>query len=330
MSQPVRISVIVPVHNAEHTLDACVDSLLTQTCLPCEIWLIENGSADASAARCRAWEQRDARVRHISLSQTGVSRARNVGLEHASGTHITFVDADDTLPPQALAQLGSQADAADWVWGAYRRGQGGPVIRQDGDQLRRLAQADVAEYILSHRMELLVGSVWAKLYRADLARRCRFPEEIHFAEDNLFNLAYAALAQHTVLLPAVVYTYMPQPVSLASRILPHLGAISCIQEARLTYARSTKVRNGEARVYGCTVNMLLRALNEQAAIGSMRAFGAFADGLMGDEALRTAVAGHSSETVSYRYGTIASKLLRGHHYVSLYLLLRLKQKMKHK
>ena len=94
MSNP-KISVIIPVYNAESTLRRCVDSVLAQTFTDFECLLINDGSKDKSGEICDEYAIRDSRVRVFHKENGGVSSARNVGLDNATGEWIAFVDSDD-------------------------------------------------------------------------------------------------------------------------------------------------------------------------------------------------------------------------------------------
>ena len=89
------ISVIVPVYRAEKFLDACVESVLSQTFTDWELLLIEDGSPDGSGALCDEYAAKDPRVRAFHQENGGVSSARNLGLAHAEGQCIAFLDSDD-------------------------------------------------------------------------------------------------------------------------------------------------------------------------------------------------------------------------------------------
>lgn len=91
------VSVIVPVYNAERWLRCCVDSILAQTFTDFELLLIDDGSKDNSGAICDEYALKDSRVRVLHKENSGVSSARNVGLDNALGEWIAFVDADDYI-----------------------------------------------------------------------------------------------------------------------------------------------------------------------------------------------------------------------------------------
>ena len=96
MSNP-KISVIIPVYNAELTLRRCVDSVLAQTFTDFECLLINDGSKDKSGAICDEYAARDSRIRAFHKENGGPSAARNFGLNQAIGQYVIFQDADDYL-----------------------------------------------------------------------------------------------------------------------------------------------------------------------------------------------------------------------------------------
>ena len=93
------ISVIIPVYNAESTLNRCITSILKQDFQDYEILLINDGSSDGSGAICEQFADFDERIRVFHKQNGGVSSARNFGLKNARGKWITFIDADDYIEP---------------------------------------------------------------------------------------------------------------------------------------------------------------------------------------------------------------------------------------
>ena len=92
------ISIIVPVYNSEKTLNRCVDSILSQTFQDWELLLIDDGSTDRSGKLCDEYALKDQRIKVFHKKNGGVSSARNIGLDHAKGEWITFIDSDDEIP----------------------------------------------------------------------------------------------------------------------------------------------------------------------------------------------------------------------------------------
>ena len=87
-------SVIVPVYNAEQTIERCINSILKQTVEDFELILIDDGSADSSFSICQDSAQQDSRIILFSQSNKGVSSARNKGIELSSGDYLVFVDSE--------------------------------------------------------------------------------------------------------------------------------------------------------------------------------------------------------------------------------------------
>lgn len=96
------VSVIIPAYNAADYLNACLDSVLAQSCRSMEIICIDDGSDDATPSILAQYASRDDRLRVISLCHSGAGAARNAGLDDANGEYLYFLDADDCLCPGAL------------------------------------------------------------------------------------------------------------------------------------------------------------------------------------------------------------------------------------
>ena len=94
-----KVSIIVPVHNTERYLQACVESLTAQTLADIEIILVENCSTDDSLALCHRIATTDDRIKVLSIDKADLSTARNEGVKVATGEYLAFVDSDDTVLP---------------------------------------------------------------------------------------------------------------------------------------------------------------------------------------------------------------------------------------
>ena len=116
------ISIIIPVYNAGKTIDSCIESVLKSTYSDFEILIIDDGSNAETADECDKVALKDQRVKVIHQENGGVSKARNCGIENATGKFITFVDADDTVDSDLLACMMSamQREQADVVITGHR------------------------------------------------------------------------------------------------------------------------------------------------------------------------------------------------------------------
>ena len=100
-----KISIIVPVYNAENYLRRCIDSILEQTYTNFELLLINDGSTDGSAKILEEVKESDSRIRVVHKKNEGVSATRNLGLKLATGDYITFIDSDDFVDKLYLEVL---------------------------------------------------------------------------------------------------------------------------------------------------------------------------------------------------------------------------------
>ena len=116
-----EISVIVPVYKTpKEYLDKCVESIVGQTVKDIELILIDDGSPDECGKYCDEYAKIDSRIKVIHQKNSGVSAARNAGIEAAQGNWIAFVDSDDWLDENAFEYALKYADGNDMViWCTY-------------------------------------------------------------------------------------------------------------------------------------------------------------------------------------------------------------------
>ena len=102
----MKVSFILPVYKVEKYLDECVESIVSQTYRDIEVVLVDDGSPDRCPIICDEWAKKDPRIKVVHKSNGGLSDARNVGFENATGDYVSFVDGDDFwASPTALQEL---------------------------------------------------------------------------------------------------------------------------------------------------------------------------------------------------------------------------------
>lgn len=186
-----KISIIIPVYNAEKHIDKAMKSICGQTYQNLEILLIEDGSKDNSLECCKEWEKKDDRVKVCHQENAGASAARNKGLDIATGKYVMFIDADDWIEANMLEILYEEAehygaDAACCVLLEETPGQ------ESDSKIEKNAlceQNRIHNHDNKAESGLALLSVWGphcKLYRRDVIGDIRF-ENYHVAEDLLFN-----------------------------------------------------------------------------------------------------------------------------------------------
>jgi len=108
-----KLSVIIPVHNAEAYLAECLHSVINQTFKDIEIILVNDGSTDSSFNIMQTFANEDDRIKIIYQPNKGVSAARNTGLRVATGEYVLFVDSDDMIMPNSVEILFYKANETD-------------------------------------------------------------------------------------------------------------------------------------------------------------------------------------------------------------------------
>lgn len=116
MSEFVKLSIIIPAYNVEEYIGACIDSILSQSYENYEVIVIDDGSSDRTVEIVREYSKKDTRVKLLQQKNSGPSRARNTGIECASGDYILFMDSDDMYKTSdALGIIGGKCKDVDVV-----------------------------------------------------------------------------------------------------------------------------------------------------------------------------------------------------------------------
>lgn len=205
----LKLSLIVPIYNIAPYIDTCLDSLCGQTYEHIEIICIDDGSTDGSLERLRIWETKDSRVRVLTQPNSGVSRARNRGLDEACGDYVAFVDGDDYLDCDAVEKIMGAAqthDADIVIFGGRAFPETAWVTEVFGprDVVR---EGDGATMIFEERG--CIPSAANKVYRRSLleAAHLRFNETLILGEDTSLQFLVFPLAHKFVFLSDRLYHY---------------------------------------------------------------------------------------------------------------------------
>ena len=189
MSNP-KISVIIPVYNAESTLRRCVDSVLAQTFTDFECLLINDGSKDKSGEICEEYAARDSRIRAFHKENGGVSSARNLGLDNAAGEWIAFVDSDDWVGEKYLESFSDHLDA-DLIIGGFLRFKNDKIVANcEAEHIKEGFYVNFRQIVESNLNRAAFCAPWAKLFKSSTAKQLRFDLKIRIGEDSIYMLDY--------------------------------------------------------------------------------------------------------------------------------------------
>lgn len=202
------ISVIVPAHNAEETLERCLESLSVQTYEEIEIVVVANACSDDTEGIAQAYGVRDPRVKLVRTETPGVSHARNLGLDAASGYYIGFVDADDWVENdmfESLVSVAARMNADVVCCGQIVESPKGAASSPVADLAVEVTADDFYYGVL---MGPYGGSVWNKLFSRRALEGRRFDEEMAIIEDSAFCCALASDSLRFLAIPGCYYHYV--------------------------------------------------------------------------------------------------------------------------
>ena len=183
-----KISVIVPVYNVEAYLERCVESILQQTYAHFELILINDGSTDSSGQICDhlAFQYENIKAHHIE--NAGVSNARNMGIQIATGSWVTFIDSDDFVTQDYLATLASAVEGVNVGFVIaplhhIKNGIATDIPSHSGKTELWSTEETMKELLMTTRTSFFPV---AKLFKRDLLADEKFNTNYHLAEDALF------------------------------------------------------------------------------------------------------------------------------------------------
>lgn len=214
-----RVSIVIPIYNAEKYLELCLDSILGQTYQELEVILVNDGSSDGSGLICDDYAKMDQRITVYHRSNAGVSSSRNFGMEHAKGKYILFVDADDTLEADMIKGCVALANKnkADLVICSFRY-----HLIDDKQVINNSLGLDFCasrKELFSDWLTVLIDKEilnppWNKFVRRDLLEHnhIRFHEEFSICEDMAFSIQLIAASKKTVLTGKMYYNYYVKTV----------------------------------------------------------------------------------------------------------------------
>ncbi len=176
-NKPIKVSVIIPVYNAENYLDRCLKSVLQQTEKNIEIICIDDCSTDDSLSKLERFGRKDKRL-HIYKNEInqGQAYSRNIGLDNAQGEFILFVDADDYIEDKMIEEMYAAAinrklDLLLCDTEIIREDEGTQAVPLR--RFRKVIYQDETGVLLFHHMvqhQDMFGSIWAILYRTSVLK----------------------------------------------------------------------------------------------------------------------------------------------------------------
>lgn len=207
-------SIIMPIYNAERTLEKSLESIENQDYIDFEVLMINDGSCDKSEEICKKYAKNDSRFKYFKRDNHGVSSTRNFGIMHAGGEFIAFIDSDDLYAPDYLKEFRSMIKkypGRDNYWCGFC------VIRnsQKEDEMHVFSNTEIIsvqkkQKVMNAHEKWLDSTLWNKVYRRTVIKdnNIRMNEDLSLGEDLIFNFDYLnATSSEIVILNQALYIY---------------------------------------------------------------------------------------------------------------------------
>lgn len=211
----MKISVIVPIFNVSKYLSRCLKSIIAQTYPNLEIILIDDGSTDNSLEIAQDFKAIDNRIILKSKPNGGVSSARNLGLDLASGDYIAFVDPDDYLDARMYEIMVKEIEDADILVCNHEITNKFELVDLNhfNYQKRVLHNDECVNYLFYPQLGNGINAVviWNKLYKQELFLTLRFNENFLRAQDEELIFKLLLNSSKVVLINQVLYYYYSRP-----------------------------------------------------------------------------------------------------------------------
>lgn len=212
------VSIIIPVHNSEKYLQKCIESVLRQTLSDFELILVDDGSTDSSLMICNQYAKIDNRIRVFHKNNSGVSSARNLGLDNTSGRFVCFIDSDDIVEAHYLDNFFECGDKYDIFFQGYRKCHNGE--EQEVGVSKPIATNEFIDSALCELYEKkMFGWSWNKLFLVSIIEKynVRFDDTISLREDELFTLQYCKHVSSIYISPKSGYLFFYHDSSLMNK-----------------------------------------------------------------------------------------------------------------
>jgi len=199
------ISVILPIYNVESFLLQAIESVRNQTYNDLEIILVDDGSTDGSGNLCDNYAKKDFRIKVIHKNNGGLSDARNVGTEVASGEWIFYLDSDDWMDLSTLESLHNSAvkNNCDIVQGGfYYVYSDYMLLRKEEQPVVLDRNSAMKELIINDRVK---NFAWGKLYKASLVKDLKFPIGKYYEDCYWQHLVFDRVNRYGIVDTPLVY-----------------------------------------------------------------------------------------------------------------------------
>lgn len=200
------VSIIIPVLNGETSIKKCLESIVNQNYKNLEIIIVDNGSKDNTINIVNDFQKKDNRIKQYFSKKRGVSNARNLGIQKASGDYIMFIDADDTIDKDMIVLMLKIAKVkkCDIVKSGFKLIQN---EREENFCLKEGKYTINKSFWENFFSTYNYNQVWGQLINRKLCKQIKFNSNISMAEDYLFNYYLYKKSKEIYVIESPLYNY---------------------------------------------------------------------------------------------------------------------------
>lgn len=242
-----KISIVVPIYNVEDYIVKNIESLINQTYKNIEIILVDDGSPDKCGSICDEYAEKDDRIVVIHKKNGGLSDARNVGIDIATGKYITFIDSDDYVSTKYCEILYNtikkyDADISICNYTSFDEGEDASEKIVDDVVVMNSIQALDNLYNVAGGFGQEMHVAWGKLYKMGLFKSLRYPvgklNEDEFVIHYLFGDS-----DKVVLNKSVLYFYLQRGGSIMGQTFSEkrLAGLEALMD-RINYFKENNMK----------------------------------------------------------------------------------------
>lgn len=220
-----KISIILPVYNSQNTVAKTIDSVIRQNYDNYELIIINDGSTDNSESICIEYATKYKEINYIKIENNGVSNARNLGMDSATGNYIMFIDSDDEYYENTLETIYKYIEQEnDLIVFGYNRIHVHKNKTKEMDTNITYLKNGKEKNIFIEKMqrEYLFNQIWNKVYKAKILKdnNIKFDTKIASGEDYRFNLQYIDCINNAIYISKILYNYYSTDTGLSLKTGP--------------------------------------------------------------------------------------------------------------
>ena len=249
-----KVSVIVPIYNVEKYLKKCIESIINQSYQNIEILLINDGSTDNCENICKTYQLSDKRIKYYKKENGGLSSARNMGIDHATGTYLMFVDSDDfidSMMVEKLINLAKKYDASIVECNYFEILENQKTIfKPMQDKIYSSNEAIVA--LIKNCG--ITPTAWNKLYATKLFKDIRYKEGIYHEDEEII-VKLLSNCSKIVETRYPLYFYVKRNGSIINSNfnLKHLDIITIMQK-RISFLKDLNINSSILGIAQCRLS----------------------------------------------------------------------------